>query len=124
MWQLRKLSTNEPLNEAGDLPKNWHSIFGLHGFIDKIGDLSWLGADYKDMGWIELSAEEEKQVNVSKSLNRINKEKNKALLVMEKEGLTVNDLFLWQDYVLALDEARLQPDIDTNLKMPICPNTE
>ena len=54
MWQLKKLSTNEALNEAGPLPSNWGPIFGMEGMRDRIGDLSWLGEAYKDTGWVEV----------------------------------------------------------------------
>lgn len=51
LWQLKKLSTNENLNEPQLLPKNWGPIFGLNGFIDKLDNLEWLGEEYQDMGW-------------------------------------------------------------------------
>jgi hypothetical protein len=124
MWQLRKLSTNEALSEAGDLPTNWHSIFGLHGFLDDIKDLSWMGPDYKDMGWIKLSEEEEKQIKTDRQLDRINEEKNKALKALEDADLTIGEMFLWKEYVMALEAARLKPDLATNPELPICPNTE
>lgn len=124
MWQLRKLSTNEALSEAGDLPKNWHSIFGLHGFLDDIKDLSWMGPEYKDMGWIKLSEEEEKQIKINRNLDRINEEKNKALKALEDADLTIGDMFLWKEYVMALEATKLKPDLATNPELPICPNTE
>ena len=54
LWQLKKLSDGSALNEPQPLPENWGPIFGLHGFIDQIGDLSWLGEAYNDMGWVEV----------------------------------------------------------------------
>ena len=54
LWQLKKLSTGEALNEPQSLPENWGPIFGLHGFLDKLGDLSWLGDAYADQGWFEV----------------------------------------------------------------------
>ena len=41
-WQLRKLSTNEVLEDASVLPTNWGPIFGLAGVKDQLGDLSWV----------------------------------------------------------------------------------
>jgi hypothetical protein len=54
LWQLKKLSDGSALNEPQPLPENWGPIFGLHGFIDQIGDLSWLGESYNDQGWVEV----------------------------------------------------------------------
>ena len=89
MWQLRKLSTKEPLSEAGPLPDNYGPIFGLAGILDKIGDLSWLGDDFADMGWIELSLEEETEVLKIEVTNRIKEEKAIANNVLQAENLTV-----------------------------------
>ncbi len=118
------MSTNEALSEAGPLPNNWGPIFGLAGIKEKLGDLSWIGPDYVDQGWIELSAEEEKQIKTNRNLDRINEEKNKALEALEDAGLTVGDMFLWKEYVMALEATRLKPDLETNLELPTCPNTE
>jgi len=49
LWQLKQISTGEPLNEPQLLPNNWGPIFGMEGFKDQLGDLSWLGMD--DKGW-------------------------------------------------------------------------
>lgn len=53
MWQLKRLSTNEILEGPKKLPEDWGPIFGMRGVIDKLGDLSWLGPRYADMGWFE-----------------------------------------------------------------------
>ena len=57
LWQLKKLSTNEALNEAGPLPNNWGPIFGMGGIQDRLGDLSWLGESYADHGWVQVEGE-------------------------------------------------------------------
>jgi hypothetical protein len=49
LWQLKQISTNEPLNEPQLLPINWGPIFGMEGYKDQLGDLSWLGIE--DKGW-------------------------------------------------------------------------
>ena len=54
LWQLKKLSTGEALNEAQSLPENWGPIFGMAGIKDRLGDLSWLGDAYTDQGWVEV----------------------------------------------------------------------
>jgi len=124
MWQLKKISTNEALSEAGPLPTNWGPIFGLAGIKEKLGNLSWIGPDYSDQGWFELSEEEEKQIKIDRHIDKINKEKNKALEALEDAGLTVGDMFLWKSYVLALEESKLKPDLATDPILPKCPNTE
>jgi hypothetical protein len=57
LWQLKKLSTNEALNEPQKLPENWGPIFGMGGIKDRLGDLSWLGEAYADQGWFEAGEE-------------------------------------------------------------------
>ena len=91
MWQLRKLSTNEALSEAGPLPNNWGPIFGLHGFQEKIGDLSWIGPDYVDQGWIELSAEEITVIEKQEIIARIEAQKTIATDALASASLTVGE---------------------------------
>ena len=57
LWQLKKLSTNEPLSEAGPLPSNWGPIFGMENIQENLGDLSWLGEDFADQGWLQVEGE-------------------------------------------------------------------
>jgi hypothetical protein len=57
LWQLKKLSTNEALNEPQKLPENWGPIFGMGGIVDRLGDLSWLGDAYADQGWVVVGEE-------------------------------------------------------------------
>ena len=122
MWQLRKLATKEPLSEAGPLPDNYGPIFGLAGILDKIGDLSWLGDDFADMGWIELSLEEETEVLKIEVTNRIKEEKAIANNVLQAENLTVEQKIHWNDYLLKLDAVYLSADFDSNVRFPARPN--
>ena len=57
LWQLKKLSTNEPLSEAGPLPSNWGPIFGMENIQENLGDLSWLGENFADQGWLQVEGE-------------------------------------------------------------------
>ena len=57
LWQLKNLVTNEALNEPGKLPQNWGPVFGLENFKDQLGDLSWLGEEYADKGWVQVEGE-------------------------------------------------------------------
>ena len=121
MWQLRKLSTNEALSEAGPLPNNWGPIFGLHGFLDKIGDLSWAGSYYADKGWVELTETEQKEVLTSQALQRINQEKEAANTALSSSEITVEQKSAWFNYLLALDLVSLQVDFPFNPKIPVRP---
>tara|TARA_R100000406_G_scaffold57773_1_gene39859 strand:+ start:497 stop:865 length:369 start_codon:yes stop_codon:yes gene_type:complete len=121
MWQLRKLSTKEPLSEAGPLPTNWGSIFGLAGIKDKIGDLSWIGPAYADMGWIKLSPEEELEILKDQVATRIEKEKAIANKALQESSLTVEQKIHWIDYLLKLDEVYLSADFDSNVRFPVRP---
>lgn len=51
LWQLKNLKTGEALNDPQKLPENWGPIFGMSGFVDRLGDLSWLGPNYENQGW-------------------------------------------------------------------------
>tara|TARA_R100000900_G_scaffold126633_2_gene101256 strand:+ start:596 stop:967 length:372 start_codon:yes stop_codon:yes gene_type:complete len=122
MWQLRKLSTNEPLSEAGPLPNNWGPIFGLSGFLDKIGDLSWVGSSFVDQGWVELTETEQKEYRISKIVERINIEKVVANTALSDPAITVESKIAWNDYLVALDAVCLSPDFDCDPKLPISPS--
>ena len=123
MWQLRKLSTNEALSEAGPLPNNWGPIFGLHGFQEKIGDLSWIGPDYSDQGWIELSAEEITVIEKQEIIARIEAQKIIATDALASASLTVGEKIAWSEYSDALSNMYLQGDVYTNPIFPIVPFT-
>ena len=122
MWQLRKLSTNEPLSEPGPLPNNWGSIFGLHGFLEKIGDLSWIGPAYADQGWVELIDTEQEAVGKAKVMARVEAEKAAANTALSNPAITVGEKMVWGDYLVALDAVCLCPDFDCDPKFPPRPN--
>ena len=122
MWQLRKLSTNEALSEAGPLPNNWGPIFGLHGFLDKIGDLSWAGPSYADKGWVELTEAEQEALRKAEVMARVASEKSLATEKLSSPAVTVDQKIAWNEYLLALDAVCLCPDFDCDPKFPIRPN--
>jgi len=121
MWQLRRLSTNEALSEAGPLPSNWGPIFGLSGFIEKLGDLSWIGPSYADTGWIELSAEEQEAVRLTEVLARVAKEQVVATEALSSPSLTVEDKAAWINFSLALDLVSLQVPLTETPNFPARP---
>ena len=121
MWQLRKLSTNEPLSEAGPLPNNWGPIFGMHGFLNKIGDLSWIGPYYADKGWVELTEAEEKEILSAEVLSRIAAQKTKTEKIIASLDITVEQKAVWINYMLSLDLVPLQADFPFVPRIPAPP---
>ena len=121
MWQLRKLSTNEPLSEAGPLPNNWGPIFGLHGFLDKIGDLSWIGPAYADKGWVELCQSEQEEMRKAEAMARIEAEKTFASDMLNNAEITIEQKTAWSEYLIALEHVCLCPDFACDPKIPARP---
>ena len=124
MWQLKKLSTNEPLNSPQPLPENWGPIFGMSGFIDQIGNLSFVGIE--DQGWFQVEgdapAAPAQSTPAELAWNRA-----KLLLaesdwsMLQDVPLTKGDKVLWQAYRKALREIRLQAGFPDNINWPIRP---
>jgi hypothetical protein len=121
MWQLRKLSTNEALSEAGPLPNNWGPIFGLHGFLDKIGDLSWAGPAYADKGWVELSLSKQEKVISVEVMSRLAVKKVEAEKIIGSNDITVEQKAAWVNYLLSLELVPLQADFPFAPKIPAPP---
>jgi hypothetical protein len=121
MWQRRKLSTNEELSKAGPLPENWGPIFGLEGIKDRIGDLSWVGPHYADMGWIELSEAEQEAIRLSQVLARVEEEKEIANAALSSSELTVEGKASWLKFLLDLDLISLQADAAVSPWFPARP---
>jgi hypothetical protein len=124
LWQLKKLSDGSALSEPQKLPENWGPIFGLHGFIDKIGDLSWIGDEYKDMGWfivgdapadLEVSTKAEIEWERAKQLLR-----ESDWAVMPDVPMLEFQRTAWVNYRKALRDIRLHPDFP-NMTWPAKP---
>ena len=122
MWQLKKLSTNEPLSEAGPLPNNWGPIFGLQGFQEKLGDLSWIGPSYADKGWVELTSAEQTAFKMREVVARKAQEESIAAAALSDLSLTVGERADWVNYLLALDLVTLQADAAHSPRFPARPN--
>ena len=125
LWQLKKLSDGSALNEPQPLPENWGPIFGLHGFIDQIGDLSWLGEAYNDMGWVEVG--DAPPGPVPSSAAELAWDKAKKLLA-ESDWSMLPDVPLmdfqktaWVEYRRALREIRLQSGFPDAIQWPVRP---
>ncbi len=89
------------------LPVNWGPIFGMEGVKDKIGDLSWLGPEWADKGWIELTAKD-------KALLRIDEEKEIARTALSLASLTVENKILWEQYLIDLDGVCLKANFEND----------
>ena len=121
MWQRRKLSTNEALSEPGPLPTNWGPIFGLEGIKDRIGDLSWVGSHYADMGWVELTSAEQEAVRLAQVLARVSEEQEVAAAALSNAVLTVDGKAAWLNFLLALDLVSLQVPVTETPNFPARP---
>ena len=125
LWQLKKLSSGEALNEPQKLPENWGPIFGLSGFIDKIGDLSWLGDAYNDTGWVIVGDAPPDPVTSTKA--ELEWERAKQLLresdwaVLPDVPMTSGTKALWIEYRRALREIRLQAGFPNDIQWPKAP---
>ena len=126
MWQLKKISTNESLNEPQILPENWGPIFGMNGVIDKIGDLSWLeDPSYNDMGWVVVG-ETDELTNQPKTTSKSELEWEKAKLflkdsdwaVLSDVPMTKQQKINWLEYRQALREIKLQAGFPDNINWP------
>lgn len=120
LWQLKKLSTNETLNEPQKLPENWGPIFGMGGVKDRLGDLSWLGDAYADQGWVEVGEEtptsataDEVNATIAQML------KNTAWAVASDDTtITRGQRANWMTFRQALRDIPLQVGFPTNVVWP------
>ena len=125
LWQLKKLSTGEALNEPQKLPENWGPIFGLAGIQDQLGDLSWLGEAYADQGWVVVGEEPADPVQATKA--ELAWEQAKQLLrdsdwtMLSDVPMTAGNKALWIEYRRALREVRLQSGFPSNIQWPAKP---
>jgi hypothetical protein len=125
LWQLKKLSSGEALSEPQRLPENWGPIFGLAGFIDKIGDLSWLGDAYNDTGWVIVG--DAPALPTASTKAELEWERAKQLL-RESDWSVLPDVPLldfqrtaWVEYRRALRDIRLQSGFPNDIQWPSSP---
>lgn len=125
LWQLKNLISNEPLNEPQPLPENWGPILGLSGFIDRLGDLGWLGEEHANTGWF-IVGEESDVVNES-VIRQTEWERAKQLL-QESDWTMLPDVpmnrgekTLWIEYRRQLREIRLQDGFPFEIEWPMPP---
>lgn len=126
LWQLKKLSTGEYLNDPQLLPQNWGPVFGLLGFVDKLSDLSWLGDEYVDQGWFEVG--DAPPPPEESSLSLIEWQRAKQLL-QESDWSVLSDVPMssgeraeWIEYRRELREIKLQSGFPEEINWPQRPD--
>ena len=125
MWQLKNLKTGAALNEPQKLPENWGPIFGMSGVTDRIGDLSWLGQAYADLGWVvvgEAPADPAQATTADLAWDRAKKMLAESDWSMLPDvPMTVGEKSGWIAYRKALREIRLQAGFPNNIQWPAKP---
>ena len=124
LWQLKKLSTNEPQNEPQKLPENWGPIFGLAGISEKLGDLSWLGKDYEDLGWFVVGETPYPQESTKADLvwelaKKLLAESDWSML--PDVPMSSGEKAAWIEYRRGLREIKLQPGFPEDVVFPTTP---
>ena len=125
LWQLKKLSTGETLNEPQRLPENWGPIFGMAGIQDRLGDLSWLGEDFIDQGWFIVGESPADPVQATQA--ELAWDRAKKMLaesdwsMLSDVPMTAGNKALWIEYRRALREIRLQAGFPSSIQWPSKP---
>jgi len=120
LWQLKKLSTGEALNEPQRLPENWGPIFGMGGVKDRLGDLSWLGDAYADQGWFEAGEETQTPVTaeeVNATVAQLLKDTAWAV-AEDNTSMTKEQRIKWLDFRQALRDIPLQVGFPKDVQWP------
>lgn len=117
------MSTGEALNQPQRLPENWGPIFGLNGFKDRLGDLSWLGSAYADQGWIEVGEElpvalTAEDINTTVTLMLTN---TAWAVAVDNTSITRGQRADWIAFRQALQDIHLQPGFPTDIIWPTEP---
>lgn len=129
LWQLKKLSTGEALNEAQPLPENWGPIFGMQGFIDRLGDLSWLGQGYSDQGWVQVEVSEsdtsislEEQKEVMNAMVKKLLDESVEYVLPDNTTITKGKLQEWLEYRRLVKNIPNQANFPTTIEWPAKPS--
>jgi hypothetical protein len=127
LWQLRKISTQENLNEPQPLPENWGSIFGMEGFKDKLNDLSWIGEP--DLGWFKVEVSDS-QFLTNENKKFVDSQIEHLLLTsldfvaLDNTTLTKQQRSDWIEYRKQINEIPLQPGYPNEIYWPKRPDVE
>ena len=127
MWQLKKLSTGEALNEPQKLPENWGSIFGMGGIKDRLGDLSWLGDAYADQGWVQVEepaapepTTEELTATVMSQIEHYILQSN-PMVAADNTSMTKDQRAAWIEYRRLIRDIPLQVGFPSQISWPSIP---
>jgi hypothetical protein len=121
MWQLKKLSTGEALNEPQSLPDNWKNIFGLRSSIERLGDLSWAG--HPDMGWFEIEMPEpvvDHKALIDDQIAHL-LSTSLPMVAMDNTAMTKAERQAWMEYRKKLQEIPMQPNYPNEIFWPTRP---
>jgi hypothetical protein len=121
MWQLKRLSTGEALNEPQDLPDNWKNISSLKGSIDRLNDLAWAG--HPDMGWFEVDMPEpvvDQKKFIDDQIAHF-LATSLPMVAMDNTSMTKAERQAWMDYRQQLQEIPLNPDYPNEVRWPTRP---
>jgi DNA primase large subunit len=91
----------------------------LHGFQEKLGDLSWLGPSYADKGWVELTQEEQEALKAAAVTAKVQALKAETQERLDNSKITVGEKIALNEYLLALDSVCLRPDFGCDPKFPV-----
>jgi len=125
LWQLKNLKTGKTLNDPQKLPENWGPIFGMSGITDKLGDLSWLGEAYADMGWVivgdaPIDTEQVTEADIAwEAAKKLLQDSDWSML--PDVPMTNAQKSAWIAYRKSLREIRLQVGFPDNIQWPAKP---
>lgn len=92
----------------------------MSGFLDKLGDLSWLGPDYVNQGWFEVGEDSnivsEKEAAVLKQANDELRASDWTMLA--DAPLTVSQKQSWIEYRRWLRDIKVQRGFPENVQWP------
>lgn len=97
----------------------------MSGIVDRIGDLSWLGDSYADMGWVIVGEAPAEPVQATKA--ELEWERAKKLLqdsdwaMLPDVPMTVGEKAKWIAYRKGLREIRLQSGFPETIVWPTKP---
>ena len=120
LWQLKKLSTGEALNNPQPLPENWGPIFGMNGFKDRLSDLSWLGEPYVDQGWVYIGEQQLSNATVEDVEETIAKRllDTAWAVAVDNTNMTKGERAAWLEFRQTLREIPQQSGYPSNIIWP------
>jgi hypothetical protein len=125
LWQLKKLSTGYLFDQPQPLPENWGPIFGMSNIVDRLGDLSWLGEAYADLGWVvvgeappPIAQSTEAELAWEKAKQRL---RDSDWTMLPDVPMSKTQKALWIEYRRGLREIRSQTEFPTNIYWPVTP---